>query len=108
MTRFNVAMVPEVIQPFSEAMQRGEFTTDAAAAAGTHRWRGLARFREAGGVRPRRGRNPKGRCLSLAEREEIAAGRASGESVRSMAARIGRSASTVSRELRRNADDRGR
>ena len=31
MTRFNVAMVPEVVQPFWEAMQRGEFKTDAAA-----------------------------------------------------------------------------
>jgi len=29
-----------------------------------------------GGVRPRRGRNVKGRCLSFAEREEIALGRA--------------------------------
>jgi transposase, IS30 family len=28
-----------------------------------------------GGVRPRRGRSLKGRCLSFAEREEIALGR---------------------------------
>ncbi|MBA2772578.1 MAG: IS30 family transposase [Nocardioidaceae bacterium] len=44
----------------------------------------------------------KGRCLSFAEREEIAVGRAGGESMRSIAARLGRSPSTISRELARN------
>jgi transposase, IS30 family len=107
MTRFTVTMVPEVIEPFWEAIQAGEFTNDAAALVGTHRWRGLAWLRDAGGVRPRRGRNLKGRCLTFAEREEIALGRAGGESLRSIAARIGRSPSTVSRELARNRDDRG-
>ena len=43
-----------------------------------------------------------GSRLSLAEREEIAVGRAAKESVRVIAARMGRSPSTVSRELRRN------
>ena len=42
--------------------------------------------------------------LSFVEREEVALGRAAGESVRSIAARLGRSPSTVSRELRRNVD----
>jgi len=65
-------------------------------------WRGLQWVREAGGVRPRRGRDLKGRCLSFAEREEIAVGRAGGESMRSIAARLGRSPSTISRELSRN------
>ena len=108
MTRFNEAMVPEVVQPFWEAMQRGEFITDAAAEVGTHRKKGRRWLRDAGGVRPRRGRNVKGRCLSFAEREEIALGHAAGESLRSMAVRMGRSPSTVSRELRRNADEQGR
>jgi IS30 family transposase len=49
----------------------------------------------------------KGRCLTLPQREEIALGRARGQSVRSIAAAIRRSASTVSRELRRNADRLG-
>jgi len=40
---------------------------------------------EAGGVRPRRGRDLKGRCLSFAEREEIALGRAAGESMHVLA-----------------------
>jgi transposase, IS30 family len=100
-------MVPEVHQRFWEAMARGEFITEAAAEAGTYRVQGRRWLAACGGVRPRRGRNLKGRCLSFAEREEIALGRARGESVRGIAARLGRSPSTVSRELRRNAETGG-
>jgi transposase, IS30 family len=103
MVRFSDRLVAEAIQPFWAALQGGEFLTDAAALAGTHRHRGLAWVRQAGGVRPRRGRALKGRCLSFAGREEIAVGRAAGESMRQIARRLGRSPSTVSRELRRNA-----
>jgi IS30 family transposase len=46
---------------------------------------------------------PSGRYLSFAEREEIALLRAQGCNVREVARRIGRAASTISRELRRNA-----
>jgi hypothetical protein len=42
---------------------------------------------DAGGVRPRLGRDLKDRCLTVAEREEIALGRAAGESLRSNLAR---------------------
>jgi len=105
--RFSNQMVPEVVQPFWAALQRGEFLTDAAALAGTHRWRGLRWLREAGGVRPRRGRDLKGRCLMFAEREEIALGQAAGESMRRTAARLGCSPSTVSRELARNSSRSG-
>jgi transposase, IS30 family len=55
----------------------------------------------AGGVRPR----PRMRsriALSLEEREEISRGLAAGDSLRSIAARIRRSPSTVSREVARN------
>ena len=105
--RFSYCMVPEVYQLFWAAMARGEFITDAAAEAGTYRKQGTRWLVAAGGVRPRRGRGLKGRCLTLAQREEIALGRARGQSVRSIAAAIGRSPSTVSRELRRNADRLG-
>src|SRR5919106_5283470 len=88
MTRFNEAMVPEVVQPFWEAMQRGEFITDAAEEVGTYRQKGRRWLRDAGGGRPRRGRNLKGRCLSFAEREEIALSRARGESMRVIARRL--------------------
>ena len=72
--RFSNQLVAELYQPFWAALQAGEFLTDAAVVAGTHRWRGLKWLREAGGVRPRRGRHLKGRCLTFAEREEIALG----------------------------------
>jgi IS30 family transposase len=45
--------------------------------------------------------------LSVAEREEIALGRAAGKPVRQIARELGRAASTVSRELRRNSLTRG-
>lgn len=106
--RFSNQLVPELYQPFWTAWQAGEFLTDAAALAGTHRHRGLAWLRAAGGVRPRRGRNLSGRYLSFAEREDIALARAAGESIRQVAARLGRSPSTISRELARNADRTGR
>jgi IS30 family transposase len=47
-----------------------------------------------------------GRYLSFAEREEIAILRAQGAGVREIARRVGRSPSTISRELRRNAATR--
>jgi transposase, IS30 family len=48
-----------------------------------------------------------GTHLTLEERERLAASRAEGLSLRAIAARLGRAASTVSRELRRNALPRG-
>ena len=60
----------------------------------------------AGGVRPRR-RIRSSRSLSLAEREEISRGIAAGRSLRSIALRLGRSASTISRELTRNGGRSG-
>jgi IS30 family transposase len=52
-------------------------------------------------------RPPSGRYLSFADREEIALRRVQGHGVREIARRLGRSASTISRELRRNAATRG-
>ena len=103
MARFSDRMVTEVVQRFWAAMQRGEFITDAAAEAGTYRKKGARWLVAAGGVRPRRGRDLKGRCLSFSEREEIAVARAGGESMRAIARRLQRSPSTISRELQRNA-----
>src|SRR5450631_269460 len=86
MAQFSQRMVTEVVQQFWAAMARGEFITDAAAEAGTHRMMGTRWLRAEGGIRPRRGRDLKGRCLTFAEREEIAVARAGGESMRSIAA----------------------
>jgi IS30 family transposase len=99
---FSDRMLPEVVQTFWAALQRGEFITDAAAQAGTYRKKGTRWVAAAGGVRPRRGRDLEGRYLSFAEREEIGLYRARGESMRSIAARLGRSPSTISRELAHN------
>ena len=104
MARFSERMVREVVQVFWAAIARGEFITDAAAEVGTYRVRGGRWLRAEGGVRPRRGRDLKGRCLTFAEREEIALGRAGGESMRVIARRLGRSPSTISRERGRNGD----
>jgi IS30 family transposase len=48
-----------------------------------------------------------GRYLSLEEREEIALLSVQSHSMREIGRRLGRSASTISRELRRNAATRG-
>ena len=47
-----------------------------------------------------------GRYLSFAEREEIAILRVQGDGVRTIACKLGRASSTISRELRRNAATR--
>jgi IS30 family transposase len=107
MPRFSLWMVPEKTQVFWAAVQAGAFVQDAAAAAGTHRMKGHHWINGAGGVRPRRGRNLQGRYLSFGEREEVALGRARGESMRAIASRLGRRPSTISREIARNADRDG-
>lgn len=56
---------------------------------------------ESGGIRPA-SRHRSSRCLSLVEREEISRGVVAGNSIRSIAATLKRSPSTVSREVNRN------
>ena len=65
----------------------------------------LAAHKSSGGIRPPARRRSAG-SLSLAEREEISRGIVEGRSVRSMATTLGRSASTVSREVSRNGGSR--
>ena len=102
--RFANRMITENVQVFWAELQRGEFITDAAVAAGTYRKQGTRWVIVNGGVRPRRGRGLKGRCLSFAEREQIGLLRAAGASVRAIAADLRRSPSTISREVRRNQE----
>ena len=99
---YSIFIRPDLLQQFWQVMSDGGFITDAVAVIDTSRRTGRRVLVEAGGVRPRRGRGLKGRCLSFAEREEIGLSRAAGLSVRAIATELGRSPSTISRELRRN------
>ena len=67
----------------------------------------VQRVARAEGGLPLRERSRAARCLSLEEREEISRGLGGGESLRRIAVRLGRSASTVSREVAANGG-RGR
>src|SRR6478736_2633181 len=61
---------------------------------------------ESGGIRPAQ-RSRAATALTLAEREEISRALATGDSIRSIAARLGRAPSTISRELKRNGGREG-
>lgn len=95
---------------FWAAIAAGLSSEDAAAAASVPQAVGARWFRKAGGMPPamfgRLAKPLSGRYLSFAEREEIALLRAQGCTMQEVARRIGRAASTISRELRRNAATR--
>ena len=94
-------------QQFWEAIARGLSSEDAAAAAGLSSAVGARWFREGGGMRTVSPAELSGRYLSFAEREEIAVLNAQRVQGCEIARRLGRSPSTISRELRRNAATRG-
>ena len=102
MAKYSILFRPDLLQVFWAGMQAGDFITDAVVPINTSRRTGRTVLAVAGGVRPRRGRNLKGRCLTFAQREEIAILHAQGQSLRQIGEVIGRCASTVSRELKRN------
>jgi IS30 family transposase len=91
---------------FWAEIAKGNKTDDAAGAAGVSSPVGYRWFRHAGGVNPCLPPTVSGRYLSFSEREDLALYRAQGVGVREIARRLGRSPSTISRELRRNASTR--
>jgi IS30 family transposase len=93
-------------QLFWAAIARGVSSEDAAFEAGVSAVVGVRWFREGGGMPSVTLAPLSGRYLSFAEREEIAILRARGCGVREVARQLGRSPSTISRELRRNAATR--
>ena len=97
----------ETKQAFWKRIAEGLASEAAALACGVSQPLGPRWFREAGGMAPISLAPPLGRYLSFAEREELALLRAERLGVREIARRLGRSPSTVSRELRRNAATRG-
>ncbi|MEV4274452.1 IS30 family transposase [Actinoplanes xinjiangensis] len=92
---------------FWDAIRSGLLPQPAAVAVGVAPNTGQSWFRQAGGVINNGQRQVGGRYLSFAEREEIACGLAARDSIRAIAARLGRAPSSVSREIARNSDSRG-
>ena len=90
-------------QRFWAAIARGVPSEDAAREPECLSLVGVRWFREGGGMPTVTQAPLSGRYLSFAEREEIAILRARGCGVRGIARAFGRSSSTISRELRRNA-----
>ncbi len=97
MSRFTEAEIAEVW----ERRKAGELTRSIARRLGRNGSSIRRLFEDAGEVRPAPRRRTE-RHLTLLEREEISRGVAAGESLRTIAGRLGRAASTVSRELARN------
>jgi transposase len=91
---------------FWQAIARGVSTEGAAAEAGVSSAVGARWFRQGGGMPSLTLIPVSGRYLSFSEREDIAILYAQQVGVREMARRLGRSPSTISRELRRNAATR--
>src|SRR4030095_15141077 len=94
-------------QRFWKAIALGRSSEDAAVVGGVSPAVGARWFRQGGGM-PSTSLAPlSGRYLSFNEREEITVLKAQGCGVRELARRVGRSASRISREGRRNAATRG-
>ncbi len=96
----------EVQRLFWEQIATGITSEKAAEAVGVSQAVGTRWFRHNGGMALSNFDSLSGRYLSFAEREEIGLLSCQGVGVREIARRIGRSASTVSRELRRNVASR--
>jgi IS30 family transposase len=96
----------EVQRAFWREIAKGLRSEEAGVLVGASGAAGSRWFREGGGM-PSVDPSPlSGRYLSFSEREEIAILKAQGVGVRETARRLGRSPSTISRELRRNAATR--
>jgi IS30 family transposase len=98
----------EHLRQFWDAIRNGLTTEDAAALASVSSAVGFRWFRNSGGMLPLKRCSQSGRYLSFTEREEIAILYAQDITVREISRRLGRSPSTISREVRRNAATRSR
>ncbi|ASR56021.1 IS30 family transposase [Cellulomonas sp. PSBB021] len=95
-----------VQRQFWRLIATGVTTVEASLTVGVSWPVGTRWFRHAGGMPPISLAEPTGRYLTFEEREEIALCQVMGYGVRETAAHLGRSPSTISRELRRNAATR--
>jgi IS30 family transposase len=102
MARSGPPSIPVQVQRgFWRGVKAGLSVEAAALVVGVSEGTGWRWYRRVGGVIPSLIAEPSGYRLSLAEREEIAYLDAAGHGPREIGRRIGRPASTVSRELRR-------
>ena len=97
----------EIERQFWKQIATGITSEKAAEAVGVSQPVGTRWFRHRGGMPLFLSKPVSTRYLSFAEREEIALLRAQDVGVREIARRLGRSPSTISRELTRNAATRG-
>jgi len=101
----------EQLRGFWQAIASGKSSEDAAVSVGVSAPVGARWFRNGGGMPPTHlspsARLPGYRYLTFLEREDIALELAQGQSIRAIARKLGRSPSTISREVRRNAATRG-
>jgi IS30 family transposase len=97
----------DVERLFWREIAKGMSSEEAALVVGASQAAGSRWFRERGGMPTFMLAPLCGRYLCFEEREEIALLRVQGAGVREIARRVGRSPSTISRELRRNAATRG-
>jgi IS30 family transposase len=95
-------MPKEFRRRFWRLIAEGTATEEAARVVGVSATTGVYWFRDGGGMAPMTLAKASGRYLSLAERETIDLCWAEGWTQAEIARHIGRSPSTVSRELRRN------
>src|SRR4051812_15284326 len=96
-----------VERAFWRLIGQGKRTEEAALELGVSTPVAVGWFRHAGGMAPLSLAEPSGRCLSFAEREELALLTGQGLGVRAIARELKRDPGTISRELRRNAATRG-
>ena len=90
----------QVQREFWIEIAKGLWAEDAAEVVGVSPAVGTRWFRQAGGMTPFERPGLSGRYLSFQEREEIALLNAQNSGVREIARHLGRSPSTISRELR--------
>jgi IS30 family transposase len=92
---------PQDVETLWSRWQQGETAVQISTTLGCNKSTISWHIDRAGGLRPRE-RRRAARQLSLAEREEISRGLAVGEGPRALGRRLGRTPSTISREIRRH------
>src|SRR4051812_13464183 len=103
-----VRLSRDVERSFWRLIAAGSSTEQAAAKVGVSWSQGRRWFTQGGGMAPMSLAEPRGRYLSLAEREQIDLWWAEGWSKAEIARELGRAKSTIGRELGRNRLPRGR